>query len=57
MAKLTELVSWFDGSDFNLESAVDKFKEAEKLATEIEQDLLSLKNEIEIVKQKFDNKK
>lgn len=57
MAKLTELISWFDGTDFNLELAVDKFKEAEKLAAEIEKDLSSLKNEIEIVKQKFDSKK
>jgi exonuclease VII small subunit len=53
-AKLTRLVEWFDGSDFKLELALDKFKEAEKLALEIEKDLLSLKNEIEIVKQKFD---
>jgi exonuclease VII small subunit len=52
--KLTKLVEWFDGGDFKLELALDKFKEAEKLALEIEKDLSSLKNEIEIVKQKFD---
>ena len=55
MAKLTELVAWLDGSDFNLELAVDKFKEAEKLANEVEKDLMSLKNEINIIKQKFDS--
>jgi len=53
--ELTELVKWFDSSDFSLEAALDKFKQAEKLAAEIEQDLSSLKNEIQIVKQKFDS--
>ena len=54
-AELTKLVAWFDSEDFKLESAIDNFKQAEKLAQEIEQDLLSLKNEITVVKQKFDS--
>ena len=54
--KLSELVAWFDSEEFVLEAALDRFKEAEKLATEIEQDLSSLKNEIEIVKRNFDDK-
>lgn len=54
-AELTKIVAWFDSDEFKLELAIDKFKEAEKLATDIEQDLLSLKNEIQIVKQKFDS--
>jgi exonuclease VII small subunit len=53
--ELTKLVEWFDSSDFSFEAALDKFKQAEKLAAEIEQDLSSLKNEIQIVKQKFDS--
>lgn len=53
-AELSELVSWFDSDKFELESALDKFKAAEKLAAEIEKDLTSLKNEIQIVKKKFD---
>lgn len=52
-AKLNELVAWFDSDDFALEEALKKFKEAEKLAKEIEKDLLDLKNSIEIVKMKF----
>ena len=52
-AKLQELVAWFDGDDFSLEKALVKFGEAEKLAEEIEKDLMSLKNDIEIVKAKF----
>ena len=55
--KLEELVAWFDGEDFTLELALNKFKEAEKLAVEIEKDLMSLKNDIQIVKQKFDSEK
>lgn len=53
-AELTTLVAWFDSDEFTLEAALDKFKEAEKLANDIEQDLSLLKNEIQIVKQKFD---
>jgi exonuclease VII small subunit len=53
--ELTKLVTWFDSSEFTLEAALDKFKQAEKLAADIEQDLSSLKNEIQIVKQKFDS--
>jgi exonuclease VII small subunit len=53
--ELTKLVAWFDSDEFTLEAALDKFKEAEELAANIEQDLSSLKNEIQIVKQKFDS--
>jgi len=55
--ELTKLVEWFDSNEFTLESALDKFKQAEKLAGEIEKDLLSLKNDIQIIKQKFDSEK
>ena len=54
---LSEIVAWFNSDDFLLENAIEKFKQADKLATEIEQDLLSLKNDIQIIKQKFDNEK
>lgn len=54
MEELASLVAWFDGEDFALEEAIDKFKSAEALAEEIEQDLSSLKNDITVLKQKFD---
>jgi exodeoxyribonuclease VII small subunit len=54
IAALEELVAWFDSDEFTLEIALDKFKDAEKLASEIETDLSQLKNDIEVVKQKFD---
>jgi exonuclease VII small subunit len=52
--QLNELVAWFDSDDFELEAALDKFAAAEKLASEIEADLLAMKNNISIVKKKFD---
>jgi exodeoxyribonuclease VII small subunit len=54
-AKLNELVAWFDSEEFTLEAALDHFKQAEVLAAEIEQDLSTLQNEIEIVKRSFDS--
>ena len=54
LALLNEKVAWFDSDEFELEQAIDKFGEAEKLAEEIEADLTGLKNEINVLKQKFD---
>jgi exodeoxyribonuclease VII small subunit len=56
-SELTKLVAWFDSEDFTIEEALYKYKDAEKLANEIEHDLNSLKNEIDIVKNKFDSEK
>jgi len=54
MNDLSELVSWFQSPAFKLEDAVEKFKQAESLAEEIEKDLTKLKNDIKVVKKKFD---
>jgi exonuclease VII small subunit len=51
--KLNELVEWFDSDDFELEAALDKFAEAQKLASEIESDLLEMKNSITVIKKNF----
>lgn len=53
--ELSKLVAWFDSEEFTLETALDKFKLAESLAESIEKDLSALKNDIQIVKQKFDS--
>lgn len=55
ITELSKLVSWFDSDEFVLEKAIDTFKQAEKLAEEIEQELNALKNDIQVVKQKFDS--
>lgn len=54
LAKLDEIVAWFESDDFELEQAMAKYKEAEALSQEIETELSELKNEITVLKQKFD---
>ena len=51
--ELNEKVEWFYGDDFKLEEASEKYKEATKLAKEIEEDLKSLKNEIKVIEEDF----
>jgi exodeoxyribonuclease VII small subunit len=54
LSELSDLVAWFQSPSFKLEEAFDKFKQAEALAEEIEKDLTKLKNDIKVVKKKFD---
>ena len=54
LSELSDLVAWFQSPAFKLEDAFDKFKQAEALAEEIEKDLTKLKNDIKVVKKKFD---
>lgn len=54
IAKLDEMVAWFDSDDFAPERAVEVFRDAEKLATQITDDLDNIKNEVNIIKNKFD---
>lgn len=53
ITRLEELTRWFEGDTFTLEEATDKFKQAEKLAGEIEADLADFKNKITVLKQDF----
>ena len=39
MNDLAEQIAWFDSDDFSLEAAIERFKQAEKLASEIEGEL------------------
>ena len=39
MNNLSALVAWFESDEFVIEQAVEKYKEAEKLARDIEHDL------------------
>lgn len=55
LTDLSELVAWFQGGSFKLEEAVEKFQAAEALAADIEKDLTKIKNDIKIVKQRFDS--
>lgn len=55
LSELSELVGWFQSPSFTLEEAVEKYKQSEKLAEEIEVDLTKLKNDIQVIKKKFDS--
>ncbi len=55
MNQLSELVAWFESDEFALETAIEKYKTAEALAGEIEKDFSELKNEITVLKTKFDS--
>ncbi len=54
LEELDQLVAWFEGDDIQIEQALKKFDEAEKLADEIGNELKSAKNKIEVIKKKFD---
>ncbi len=53
IAELNKQVEWFYSDDFKLEEATDKYKEAAKLAKDIEKELDELKNEIEVLTEDF----
>ena len=53
LAELEESTEWFYSEEFNLDEAVKKYKEAIKLAKDLEKDLESLKNEVEVLSQDF----
>ncbi len=49
ISELDEAVEWFYSDDFTLDEAVQKYQAAHKIAQEIEQDLVELKNEVEVL--------
>lgn len=54
MQQLEDIINWFDSDEFMIDLAIDKYKQAQSLARDIETDLLSIKNEVEVLKKKFD---
>ena len=54
MDELRNMTAWFEGEEFSLTDASEKFKQATKLATEIEHDLKNLENQISVLKQSFE---
>lgn len=54
MEELRRQVAWFEGDDFTIDEAMERYKIAEQLAEGIEKDLAELKNEVVVLKQKFD---
>lgn len=52
--ELNHLVEWFNQEDFSIEEALEKFKKADTLASEIEEQLDGLKNKVTVLKERFD---
>ena len=52
--ELNRLVEWFNQEDFSFEDALEKFKKADALAAEIEEQLDGLKNKVTVLKERFD---
>lgn len=53
LEEFESVVAWFDGENFELEEALEKYRQAEALAKEIEKQLAQVKNEVEVLKQSF----
>ena len=54
LTELDQLVAWFESEDFTLEQAMANYEKAEVLASRIETRLSELKNEVTVLKKKFD---
>ncbi len=54
LAELDKMVSWFESEEFTLEEAMSHYEKAEELATRLETRLTNLKNEVNVLKKKFD---
>ncbi|MBP7760488.1 exodeoxyribonuclease VII small subunit [Candidatus Saccharibacteria bacterium] len=55
LAKLDEIVVWFEQDDFDMEAAIAKFEEGSALAESIRAKLATLENNITVLKQKFES--
>ncbi|MBR3131374.1 exodeoxyribonuclease VII small subunit [Candidatus Saccharibacteria bacterium] len=53
ITKLNTEVQWFYSDDFSLDEAEARYKDAVKLAKEIEKDLDTLKNNIKVINKDF----
>lgn len=51
--QLNQNLEWFYGDEFNLEEAANKYQEAAELAKDIEKELETLKNQIEVISKDF----
>ena len=54
IASFEAIIAWFDSEEFSLEQALSQYEKAQKLASDIEVELSTLKNDITVLKKKFD---
>ncbi len=55
LERLSLLMAWFQGDEFTLEQAAMRYAEAEALAEVIEKKLDGLKNDISVIRQRFED--
>lgn len=53
MAELNERIAWFQGDDFNLDEAKQRFVEAQQLAKEIAATLDDMQHDITVLSEDF----
>lgn len=53
MAELNERIAWFQGDDFNLDEAKQKFIEARELSKKITATLEDMRHDIEVLSDDF----
>lgn len=56
MAELNERIAWFQGDDFNLDEAKQRFIEARELSKKITATLEDMRHDIEVLSEDFDAK-
>lgn len=54
MEELRGLAAWFEGEDFSLSKAAERFEAAAKLAREIEHDLSDMENTVTVLRESFE---
>lgn len=54
LAELDRLVAWFESEEFTIEEALAQYEKADVLAKRLESRLGELKNEVTVLKKKFD---
>lgn len=53
MAELNERIAWFQGDDFNLDEAKQRFIEAKELSKKITATLEDMRHDIEVLSEDF----
>lgn len=55
MAELNERIAWFQGDDFNLDEAKQRFIEARELSKKITATLEDMRHDIEVLSEDFND--
>ena len=53
LEELEALLAWFESDEVTVELALEKYEKALTLAKELEEQLESAKNQVEVIKKKF----